>query len=230
MFSFFSRIINLISPRGCLVCGNRLAESEHVACAKCSLNLPRTHFASDAYNNEMARIFWGRMPIERCAALYFHRPGSQSANIIYDLKYNQHPQTGQHMGRMMAEEFAERGFFDDIDVIVPIPLTKKRQRKRGYNQSLWIARGVSEQTGLPIEEGIVIRQTHTESQTDKSREERQENVSGVFCIKDATRASGKHILIIDDVVTTGATVISCGNEILKAGNVKISVLSLCFTK
>lgn len=134
------------------------------------------------------------------------------------------------MGRMAAKEFAANHFFDGIDAIVPVPLAKKRKRERGYNQSLEIARGVSQITRLPIINNAVKRLSFKGSQTQMSRWQRNDNVEGEFILKDSEAVKGKHILIIDDVVTTGATVISCANEIGKAGGVKFSVLSLGLTK
>jgi ComF family protein len=134
------------------------------------------------------------------------------------------------MGRLMAKELQTSGFFDGIDGIVPIPLAKKRLRQRGYNQSLEIARGISEITSLPIYNKVVIRKVFEGSQTNKGRWERNENVEGVFELKDASAIQGKHLLIIDDVVTTGATVLACAKELCKAGNVKVSVISLGFSK
>ena len=154
----------------------------------------------------------------------------ETANILYELKYKDHPEVGEVMGRLMAKELQASGFFDGIDGIVPIPLARKRQRQRGYNQSPEIARGISEITGLPIYNKVVRRKAFEGSQTNKGRWERNENVEGVFELKDASAIQGKHLLMVDDVVTTGATVIACVQELCKAGNVKVSVIALGFSK
>ena len=151
------RLINLIAPKQCAMCGCRLAVGEDVICSACNLDLPRTFFADNAYDNEMAKTFWGRMKIERAAALFFYRAHSASSRIIYTMKYFDHPETGELMGRMAAREFAAKGFFDGIDVIVPIPLAKNRLRERGYNQSMEIARGVSGITQIPVMADAVSR-------------------------------------------------------------------------
>ena len=122
------------------------------------------------------------------------------------------------------------GLFDDIDALVPVPLARKRERERGYNQSMMLARGVSEVTGLPINNKVVRRTKFMGSQTRRGRWERNENVEDVFEVKDSHGLSGKHLLLIDDVVTTGATIIACAKEMQKASNVKISVLALGFAK
>ena len=228
--SFWHRLLDLISPRLCVVCAQRLTVSEETICSKCNLHLPRTGFQQDPYENEMAKLFWHQIPIERATALFYYEAHSETANILYELKYKSHPEIGEVMGRMMAKELQPFGFFDEIDGIVPVPLANKRLRQRGYNQSLEIARGISEMTGLPIYNKVVRRNAFEGSQTNKGRWERNENVEGVFELKDATAIQGKHILIVDDVVTTGATVIACAQELCKAGSIKVSVLALGFAK
>ena len=228
--SFWHRLLDLISPRLCVVCGQRLTVSEEIICSKCNLHLPRTGFHQDPYENEMAKLFWHQIPIEQATALFYYESHSKTANILYELKYKNHPEIGEVMGRIIAKELQPSGFFDEIDGIVPVPLAKKRQRQRGYNQSMEIARSVSEITGLPIYNKVARRNAFEGSQTSKGRWERNENVEGVFEVKDVSAIQGKHLLIVDDVVTTGATVIACAKELCKAGNVKVSVLSLGFAK
>ena len=224
------RLINLVAPKQCVMCGCRLAVGEDVVCTSCNLDLPRTNYHEKPYDNEMAKLFWGRMPVEKAAALFFYRARSASSRIVYSMKYLGHPEVGELMGRMAAVEFAKSGFFDDVDLIVPVPLAKKRQRARGYNQSMQIARGVSEITRLPIVVDAVVRKSFNGSQTEMNRWQRNENVEDVFTLKDGSRIEGRHVLIVDDVVTTGATVISCANELRRCGDVKFSVMSLGFTK
>ena len=228
--SFWRRLLDLISPRLCVVCGNRLSVTEEVICGKCNFHLPRTNFHHNPYENEMAKLFWGKIPVERASALYYYEAHAETTRIISEMKYKNHPEIGEIMGRLMAKEVQCSGFFDGIDGIVPVPLAKKRERQRGYNQSMEIARGVSEVTGLPILNKVVRRTVFKGSQTSMGRWARNENVEKVFELMDANAVSGKHLLIIDDVVTTGATVNACAQQLTKAGNVKISVLSLGFAK
>lgn len=223
-------MLDFISPRFCQVCGKRLARTEEDICVVCNLHLPRTYFASDAYDNKMAKNFWGRIPVERCAALYYYQPQSSTKRIITSLKYNGNAQIGYHMGRMMAEEFMKEGFFEGIDCIVPLPITRMRRRQRGYNQSNIIAFGVSSVTGLPVMEDVVKRVLFAGSQTQRTRMDRQANVDNVYKLLKPEKLKGKHVLLIDDVVTTGATVCSCAGELCKAGDVRISIASLGFTK
>ena len=211
------------------MCGNRLAVTEEVVCSKCYLHLPRTDFDNDLYENVMAKLFWGQIKLEKATALFYYEAHAETAKILYELKYKNHPEIGVVMGRMMAKELMRSGLFDDIDAIVPVPLAKKRERQRGYNQSLELAKGVSEVTGLPIANLVIRRTKFVGSQTQRGRWERNENVAHVFELVDEN-ISGQHLLLIDDVVTTGATVIACAKEMQKASNVKISVLALGFAK
>ena len=229
MISFWSRLLDLISPRLCVVCGNRLAVTEETLCSKCYLHLPRTDFANDLYENVMAKLFWGQIKLEKATALFYYEPHAETARILYELKYKNHPEIGVVMGRMMAKELMKSGLFEDIDALVPVPLAKKRERERGYNQSLELAKGVSEVTGLPIANLVIRRTKFVGSQTKRGRWERNENVEHVFELVD-DNISDQHLLLIDDVVTTGATVIACAKEMQKASNVKISVLALGFAK
>ena len=228
--SFWSSLLDLISPRTCVVCGQRLSVSEETICSKCNLHLPRTGFQQDPYENIMAKMFWGQIPIERATALFYYEPHAETANILYEMKYKNHPDIGEVMGRLMARELQMSNFFEGIDGIIPVPLAKKRQRQRGYNQSHELAKGISEITGLPIYNKVVRRTVFEGSQTSLGRWERNENVEQVFELKDASTIQGKHLLLVDDVVTTGATIIACAKELCKAGGVRISVLSLGLAK
>lgn len=221
--------MDLISPRLCVVCGNRLAVTEETLCSKCYLHLPRTDFANNLYENVMAKLFWGQIKLEKATALFYYEPHAETAQILYELKYKNHPEIGVVMGRMMAKELMKSGLFEDIDALVPVPLAKKREHERGYNQSLELAKGVSEVTGLPIANLVIRRTKFVGSQTKRGRWERNENVEHVFELVD-DNISDQHLLLIDDVVTTGATVIACAKEMQKASNVKISVLALGFAK
>lgn len=230
MGSFWTRLFDLIAPRCCAACGNRLAESERHVCLNCLLALPRTHYAEQPYDNPMAQLFWGHFPVEKVAAWFFYQPSSPFSGMIHELKYRRQREIGHFIGRVAAEELSKKHFFDDIDLLIPIPLTKRRQRQRGYNQSLEIARGISDVTGIPVREKVVVRTRFEESQTHKSAKERRENVSGVFELVDSEVISGFHVMVIDDVITTGSTMISCCQELQKAKSVAISVFSAGFTR
>ena len=232
------KIIDLFFPRYCPVCGNRLAGEEEGLCMACILHLPRTNTWDDPYENDLAKMFWHQIPVERCCALFYYAGHSFSSNILYQLKYDFRPELGFIMGKMLAEEGLRIGFFEGIDTIVPIPLAKKRQKERGYNQSEEIARGISMLTHIPVENGIVRRSVFNGSQTHKDRWGRTENVKDVFELtedyrpegKKGTFLEGKHLLMVDDVCTTGATILSCSKTMCGFQDVRFSVIVIGYAK
>lgn len=246
--SILAKIIDLFFPRFCPVCGNRLLGEEEGICLSCNLHLPRTSTWENPYENEMAKMFWHQIPIEKACALFYYKGHSYTSNILYQLKYNNRPEMAHYMGYLLAQEGLRVHFFDGIDAIIPIPLAPNRKRHRGYNQSEEIAKGIAYLTHLPILTEVVRRTTFTESQTHKNRWQRLENVSSVFELnpkyaigkedKNLPTLVGKHFLIIDDVCTTGSTIISCCQVIMGANqhdkkaekSIKFSVLSIGWAK
>ena len=226
--SVLARLIDTLAPRSCTICGGRLTVTEEVMCACCNQSLPRTGYARNACDNRLVRLFWGRIPIERGASLFFYKAHSDTSRLLYQLKYGGHSETGELLGRLVADEFAADGFFDGITALVPVPLARQRERVRGYNQSVEIARGISTAAGIPVVGNVLERISFHGSQTQKSRWERNENVEKAFRLTDASAVRNRHVLLVDDVITTGATLVAAAREILKAGNVKVSVLSLGF--
>lgn len=222
--------VDFLMPRTCAACGGRLAVGEQVLCGMCSLELPRTYHALKPRDNELAQLFWIQVPVERAAALFYYKAQTLTSRIIYKLKYFDRPDIGVKMGRMAASEFMQNSFFDGMDCIIPVPLTRKRRKERGYNQSEMIARGVSSVTGIPLAADILRRTEFNESQTHKDRWERMDNVEDVFECADDGRIRDRHILIVDDVITTGATIIGCSSALVKAGASKISVMSLGYAR
>jgi len=229
--SFWTSLLDLIAPRRCAICNNRLAPEEALICADCDAELEKTPFHESPYDNPMARLFWGQFPIEKASAWFYYRPHSDPSKMIYDLKYHGQSLLGEDIGEQLARKHQSAGFFDDIDAIIPVPITRKRRRERGYNQSMQVARGISHITRLPIYDKVIKRQHFSESQTHQSSTwERRENVREAFHLIDADMIKGKHLLIVDDIVTTGATIIACGQELAKAEGIKLSVLSIGYTK
>ena len=228
--SFWTKLLDVVSPRCCVICGSRLSANEQVLCASCHLHLPLTHYERSPLDNPMARRFWGQFPVERAAALFFYEPQSGVSHLIYDMKYNGMSEIAEAMGQIVARQFLASGFFDGIDALVPMPITRLRQWHRGYNQSMEIARGVQSVTGLPIISKAVSRTHFRQSQTTQHAWERLRNVDDAFLLKDADSIAGRHLLLIDDIVTTGATITACGQQLAKAPHVRISILSLGITK
>lgn len=228
--SFWTELLDVISPRPCVVCNRRLTAGERVLCGPCHLHMPLTHYEEHPQDNPMARMFWGLFPVERAAALFFYLPQGDISKVVFSLKYHGMPEVGRAMGQLAARQFAAAGFFDGIDAIVPMPITWRRRWQRGYNQSVEIARGVSETTGLPIMDKAVKRVHFKQSQTTRHGWERKMNVEGAFMLTDSEKTAHKHLLLVDDIVTTGATITACAQQLAKAPGVKISILTLGLTK
>lgn len=223
--TWFLSIINLLFPRQCAVCGAPLQEGEEGICVGCNMDMPRTnyHLSKD---NPVERLFWGKITLERATSYFFYRKGGDFRRVLHQLKYGGRKDLGGIMGRFMAEDLVGDGFFRGIDIIVPVPLHPRKRKMRGYNQSECIARGVSGVTGIPLDASSVIRRKNTETQTRKSAYERWENVNGVFRLRYPERFEGKHVLIVDDVLTTGSTATACADAFKEVANVRISVLTL----
>lgn len=223
--SIWSDIRELFFPRYCVICGKRLSINEECLCINCLSSLPRTmmHRKKD---NEVEKNFWGRFSIERASAFLYYAKGGDVRKLLYDLKYYGGWRTGVFMGKCMASELSSSSFFEGIDAIVPIPLHPKRLRKRGYNQSDMLAQGISKVTSIPVWADVLARNQFTETQTHKSQYERWMNVNEVFVCRKPRDLEGKHILLVDDVLTTGATLIACADVLKEVPKLKISVLTL----
>lgn len=204
-----------------------MSQGEEVLCVRCQADLPRVRTVSFE-ENDIARIFWGLVPIEKGISFFHYTPHSPYSRILFELKYHNHPEVGKTMGRMMAEELKATNFFDGIDLIVPIPLSRKKKRQRGYNQSDWIAWGISEAIGIPTDTTSVVRTKSNPSQTTLDHRQRRENVRDIFAVRHPGNLEGRHILLVDDVITTGATMLSCAETIARACRVRFSVLSLAW--
>lgn len=226
--SFLQRLLDLATPRSCAVCGKRLSAEEDLFCTACYLHLPLTDFLTQPDDNPMTRLFWGRLPIEKACALIYYTAHATSSYPIYKLKYLNAPDLGIDLGRYLGQRLRRAGFFGDIDALVPVPLTPERQRERGYNQSFMLAQGLAEESRLPVWNHVVRRKSFQSTQTNKGRLERAANVEGAFELTGADKISNSHVLIVDDVVTTGATVSSLGRELRKAPGVRLSVVSIGF--
>lgn len=223
--TWFLSFVQLFFPRQCAVCGAPLQEGEEGICIKCNMDMPRTNYHTHK-DNPVERLFWGKMPLERATSYFFYHKGSDFRRILHQLKYGGRKDLGVMMGRFMAAELASTDFFHDIDVIIPVPLHPRKQKMRGYNQSECIAHGVSDVTGISVDTTSVVRNKHVDTQTRKSAYQRWENVDGIFSLKNPKSFKGKHILIIDDVLTTGATTTACADAFVTAEEVRISILTL----
>jgi len=217
--------LSLFFPRLCLACSVHLVRGEKVLCTECLLTMARTDFHLRR-DNPLEQAFWGRCMIERAAAFSVYNRGSRIRKLIHALKYNGRKEIGKMLGELYGTILSESGFMHDIDIIVPVPLHPARQRKRGYNQSEYIAYGLSEATKVAVKNNIIRRIEQTDSQTKRGRYERWENVKGLFFVPEPQEIRGKHILVVDDVITTGSTMEACVNALHEAGEVKVSIVAL----
>lgn len=225
------RVTDLLFPRYCVSCGSRMMESERTLCLHCLLHLPRTNLWLNASDNVLAKAYWGRtggVEIEKAVAVFEYAPYSVLAEIIYDFKYYGKKHLAREMGVVMAGELQHTDFFSDIDCMVPVPLTRLRCFHRGYNQARILAQGIRQVTGIPVETKVLKRTNFETSQTSLSSIERRENVKDSFAInaKEAERLRGKHILLVDDVITTCATTCECCITLAAIPDVRISILAL----
>lgn len=215
-------------PRLCVVCGTRLALDEQQLCISCLHQLPLVRFASFT-ENPMADRFVGLFPIVRAASCFHYQKGATVNRILIDLKYHDNPQVGYVLGRFMGRMLLARGFFDEVDVILPVPLSRLRRWQRGYNQSEWLARGVSAITGIPVCCDAVRRVRNNPTQTRLDRWRRLENVDSIFGLtRHSSALPGKHLLLIDDVFTTGATMLSLCDTLKTIPGVRFSILTLAW--
>jgi len=217
-------ILEFLMPRKCVMCGERLRGGESFICGHCFVHLPFTYYHL-VEQSQLEKQFWALFPIERATSMFYH-DGKNTRNIIYQIKYNGNPEVGRHMAYLYAEELEKCHYFDDIDMLIPLPLHWKRQLKRHYNQSHYICQGIHEKTGIPVEKGVVKRIKNNISQTHLNATQRLSNVEGIFQVTHPEKIKGKHVLLVDDVVTTGATLSSCAKELAKVPDVKVSILTL----
>jgi len=220
-------LLQLIYPNTCICCHNHLVDTENFVCTLCLLELPATNFHLKP-NNDLEKVFWGRINIERAIALLFYKKGGKTAKILHALKYHDTPEIAEFLGRYYGTFLKDFIKENNIDAVVAIPLHKNKLRLRGYNQSEKLAAGLAETLAIENLSIFMTRNKFTETQTQKSRLERSENVNKVFEVNDIKMFENKHILLIDDVITTGATIDSCANEILQISNCKVSVAGLAF--
>ena len=203
-------LFHLFFPRCCVVCGAPLVEGEEAICTHCNINMPRTNYHK-VKDNLVERMFWGKIPLERATSYFFYRKGSDFRKILHQFKYGGRKELGAIMGRFMAAELATTDFFEGVDIIIPVPLHP---------------RGVSQVVGLPVDVSSAIREKHTDTQTRKSTYERWENVDGIFRLRHPENFVGKHVLIVDDVLTTGSTTTACADVFHEIEGVRICVLTL----
>jgi ComF family protein len=223
--TLFSDTIHLLYPHLCTGCGSDLLQEKDLLCIKCIASLPHTGFAFHAAN-PAEKMFWGRILVTAAHSEFFFSKSSVMQQLVHELKYRNNKAIGFYLGKQMGKSLLNSNRFMNIDLIIPLPLFDRRERQRGYNQARVISEGISAVMQLPVNSNAVIRQYATETQTRKHRTERWHNVAKSFTVKDPAALEGKHLLLIDDVVTTGATLEAFGKAILNTVNADISIATL----
>ncbi len=218
-------LLELIYPSLCIACGERLVSQEKFVCMKCWLDLPVTNFHLDPDNN-VARLFWGRVKIEQATAFFYYRKGSRYQQLIHFIKYRGLKELGYEAGIRLGDLLSTAVRFNSSELIVPVPLHPKKEKNRGFNQSEWIARGIAVSFNHPVVSDNLYRQVYNPTQTRKDRYGRWQNVEGIFMVRDPGRFEGRHILLVDDVITTGSTLEACASAILKIPGTSVSIATL----
>ena len=198
-------LLNLFYPRLCLLCQTPLVKGEEHICLHCSDHLPYTHF-TDMETNPVCRLFEGKVSFVAATALLHFTKGGSGQKLIHSLKYHGNKKLGYELGRMAATAYRETGLFDTVDLLLPVPLHPKRMRQRGYNQSEWIARGIQSVIGIPVDTS--------------------ENVEDIFRLSNADALKNKHVLLLDDVITTGSTISACAKAMKAISGIRISILGI----
>ena len=208
-----------------MACGNSLYKKEDCICTYCLYHLPKTNFHLET-DNPVSRIFWGRADIFSAAACYYFNKGSRVQNLLHQLKYKGQKEVGTVIGNLYGKELLDSALFNTVNMIIPVPLHPKKKKKRGFNQSDFFAEGLSQGMSVEWNPNILIRAVANESQTKKSRFMRWQNVASIFQVKQESQIEGKHILLVDDVVTTGSTLEASAQILLEIPGTKVSIVTI----
>lgn len=227
--ALFEALLGLFFPNLCLSCNGGLAYGQDMLCLSCIYKLPRTDH-HECLENEFTQRFWGRVPIYRGAAMYYYGRSGEVQRLIHALKYKQKPQIGFKIGQLMGAELAASPDYQTVDLIIPVPLHPRKKHQRGYNQSDYFAKGLASSMQIPWKADCLYRSKFTPTQTTKRRIDRFRNVEDVFDIRDPNKIEGKHILLVDDVLTTGATLEACALKLLKVQNVQLSMATIAMAR
>jgi len=220
-------LFGLFFPNLCLGCGQPLIKGEEVICSICHFHLPKTYFHNDP-ENPLNRVFWGRVNLEAVTAYLYFQKGSTVQHLLHQLKYKGRPEIGHRIGKWYGLELRQADIFRDVDLIIPVPLHPRKHRTRGYNQSQMFAEGLAAVMTAELETRCLYRKVDSKTQTRKSRYNRWENVESIFAVNHPERIKDCHILLVDDVITTGATLEACARALLEVPGVKASVATIAY--
>lgn len=226
---YLADFVSLLFPELCPACEASLVANEHIICSDCRYNLPYTNFHLQA-DNIVAQQFYGKINVEAVYALYYFNKGGKVQSLMHHFKYKGMQQIGNLLGNMAGTQLMENHIFNTADLIIPVPLHKSRLKERGYNQSTCFANGLAQKLNAVVEDDNLQRAIATATQTHKSRFARFENMQEVFMVKHPERLMNKHVLLVDDIVTTGSTLEACGIELLKIPGLKLSIATIAYAQ
>jgi ComF family protein len=227
--TYISDFVSLLFPELCAACGESLVANEHLICTECRYSLPLTNFHL-LPDNIVARQFWGKIKLEGAYTLYYFAKGGKVQNLVHAFKYKGIKEIGNLLGNIAGEQLVKNEVFKSVDLIIPVPLHKKRMRQRGYNQSACFAEGIAEKLNVSVETDNLLRPAATETQTHKSRFDRFNNMQEVFTIRCPEKLANRHVLLVDDVITTGSTLEACGVQLLKIDGLTLSIATIAYAE
>lgn len=221
-------LIRLFFPHICPGCGSDLLSEHQTICLQCLHRLPRTGF-ENLSGNPVEKIFWGRLPLVAASSYLYFSKSSSLQRLLHQFKYGGQKEIGLFLGRIMGEAIVRSGRFSEADALIPLPLAATRERSRGYNQALVLCKGIAASLPIPVWDDALFRPLHTESQTRKNRIDRWQNMAGKFVCRNPDRFRSRHLMLIDDVITTGATLEAAGHALVSIPGLKLSLASLAYT-
>jgi len=226
--AWYEALVHVFYPSLCYGCNNELIQGDQYICLQCQTEMGRTYFES-MRDNPVEKLFWGRADIQCAASTFYYIDKTPLQQIVHHIKYRQEKELGIHMGEIMGIHGS--GLFTECktDLCIPMPLHPKKEYKRGYNQASLLCEGIFKQTGIPYNEKALVRNENTRTQTKKSRIERWKNVASVFDVIEPLVINDKHVVVVDDVITTGASTEACVNTLLQHGAKTVGIYSLAFT-
>jgi ComF family protein len=225
---WFSDLLDLMYPNLCVICNESLFRGEEQMCIKCLHQIPRTNYHLQV-DNAVEKRFWSKIPIYRGTSFFIFQKGSPFQKLLHELKYKGNKEIGKVIARYAAADLLDEPEFSNADFLVPVPLHPRKYAKRGYNQSEWIANGLADVLKIPVDTTHLRRIRENTSQTRKSVFDRYKNTEGIFQLTNQTVFEGKHIMLVDDVLTTGSTLEACAQALMVTKNIRISLFTLAIS-